>query len=160
MKCAICDGPLDKMDEPARQHHYDVHFQVQEQSQQPLGIDDVQIIGGLSCLAPQDPSSTFESPRRITQIEGGGKSPTFWTVSRAQAQHPLSNYTPNLIGLLRHSLLKTHARSLTQRAALCREGLCHISSELLDRTWACGSVGRGYFTGAGDRRVLTDITTI
>jgi len=138
MKCAICNVPLDKMDEPARQHHYDVHFQTQEQSQQLHDSDDVQIIDGPSCLAPQDPSSTFESPRRIAQIEGGGKKPTFWTVSRAQNQHPPSNYTPNLLGLLRHALLKTHARNLTQRAALCREGLCHISSELWDRTWACG----------------------
>ena len=25
MRCAICDAPLDKMDELGRQHHYDVH---------------------------------------------------------------------------------------------------------------------------------------
>ena len=138
MKCAICDVSLDKMDEPARQHHYDVHFQTQEQAQQSLDSDDVQIMDDSSILPSQDPSSTFESPRRIAQIEGGGKKPTFWTVSRAPHQLPLSNYTPNLIGLLRHALVKTHARGVTQRAALCREGLCHISSELMDRTWACG----------------------
>jgi hypothetical protein len=138
MKCAICEAPLDKMDEFARQHHYDMHFQTQEQSKQSLDSDDVQITDGPSILAPQDPSSTSESPRRIAQIEEGGKKLTFWTVSRAPHQNSLSNYTPNLIGLLRHALAKTHARSLTQRAALCREGLCHISSELMDRTWACG----------------------
>ena len=138
MKCAICDAPLDKMDEPGRQHHYDVHFQKQEQSQQSLGSEDVQIIDDPAILAPQDPSSTSESPTRIAQIEGGGKKPTFWTVSRAPHQHLLSNYTPNLIALLRRTLVKTHARGLTQRAALCREGVCHISSELTDRIWACG----------------------
>jgi len=126
------------MDEPQRQHHYDVHFQEQEQSQQPLDSDNVQIVDGPSTFAPHDPSSTSESPTRITQIEGGGKKRTFWTVSRAPHQHLLSNYTPNLMGLLRRALVKTHARGLTQRAALCREGMCHISSELTDRTWACG----------------------
>ena len=138
MKCAICDAPLDKMDELARQHHYDVHFQKQEQSQRWLDNDNVQIIGGPSILDPQDPSSTSESPTRIAQVEGSGKKCTFWTVSRAPQQHPLSNYTPNLIGLLRHALMKTHARGVTERAALCREGLCHVSSELVDRMWACG----------------------
>ncbi len=138
MQCAICDASLDKMEELARQHHYDVHFQKQEQSQQWLDSDDVQIIDAPSILGPQDPSSTSESPTRIAQLEAGGKKCTFWTVSRAPQQHPLSNYTPNLIGLLRRALMKTHARGLTQRAALCRDGLCHISSELMDRIWACG----------------------
>jgi len=138
MKCAICDAPLGRMDESARQHHYDVHFRTQEQSQQSPDGDDVQIIDNPFILAPQDPFSTTESPRRIAQIEGSGKKLTFWTISRAPHQHPPPNYTPNLMGLLRHALVKMHARSLTQRAALCREGLCHISSELMDRIWACG----------------------
>jgi len=137
MKCAICGAPIDKLDEPARQHHYDVHFQTQEQFRQSLDSGDVQIIDGPFILPPQEPSSTSVSPRRIAQTEGG-KKPTFWTVSRAEHHRPPPNYTPNLIDVLRHTLVKTHARGLTQRAALCREGLCHISSELMDRTWACG----------------------
>jgi hypothetical protein len=131
MKCAICNESLENMTEMARQYHYETHFNEPPQVQQPplLPSYPTNVVASTSATAPKLRSSFFP----IAKDAG-----RFWTASHAIHAKPPSNYTPNLIPIIRKALTRSHAKGTTQRAAVCQAGLCHISRELFDATYGCG----------------------
>lgn len=114
LNCAICDVALDNMSPSLRQEHYELHFQDAESHQEAV------------------PSSPNTTPSDAPSKE------QFWTISLAPQRKPPSNVTPGLIPILRQALLRSHANGKTQRAALCKDSICHIASEFLDTTYGCG----------------------
>jgi hypothetical protein len=139
MKCAICNEPLENMTETGRQYHYETHFNEHEQADEkrPLQVQQppplptylTNAAASTSAIAPKLRSSFFP----IAKDAG-----RFWTTSHAIHAKPPSNYTPNLIPIIRKALTRSHAKGTTQRAAVCQAGLCHISRELFDATYGCG----------------------
>ncbi|KAG8755885.1 hypothetical protein FRC14_003588 [Serendipita sp. 396] len=144
IRCAVCDQSLSRMTDDARHLHYETHIDENARrlhyEAQFQGADMRQTV-----FQPQpqiDPrhSQAFASTSRYSSpfSSMGQASDQFWTLSRAVHTRPPSNYTPNLIPILRRALNRSHSKGATQRAALCHEELCHISGEFFDSGWGCG----------------------
>lgn len=134
----MCEEPLDALSENERQLHYETHFHEPEEKSHV----HVQEYSNLDLLVSNNVASTSSSPPKLRPSlfpipKSAGR---FWTASHAAHSKPPSNYTPNLIPIIRRALIKTHAKGTTQRAAVCQEGLCHISREFFDSTYGCGYV--------------------
>lgn len=52
----------------------------------------------------------------------------------------VTNTFPGAIPVIREALLKSHAKGSTTRAALCYDGMVHVSTDPWDRGWGCGYV--------------------
>ena len=126
LECAFCSSPLEHLDIPAREEHYERHLA--EDSAQTNRI-----------LKPGRRSANYDA---------------FWC--RTQPSPPPPKYTPGrhlvllgvserfphhatgLIHLLKKALWNSHAKGATRRAALCYEGSVHVGHEPWDRGWGCG----------------------
>lgn len=122
MDCALCGCSLEPLSESERQDHYDAHFE--EESQQ-AGTSSGNVV------AERASNSNDELD---TKEENG----LFWTSIHASKLKVPSNFTPGLIPILRKALHCSHYKGTTRRAALCHEGVYHIASQFLDRTYGCG----------------------
>ena len=148
MKCAICDKTLEDLSESARQAHYETHFSDSppQKSSQPgprvnLSTKPHFTLQHKPANVPPggDAALTSTSTGSWTPLFSLPKTTTkFWTRSYASHTSPPTNYTPNLIPVLRRALIKSHAKGATIRASLCSESVCHIATEGWDSSYGCG----------------------
>lgn len=96
---------LSKLKEERRQAHYEDHLSSQGSASSP-------------------------GPTRDSQ---GDKKNVFWRPSFETL--PPSNFTPNLIPLLKRTLMTSHQNGVTRKAALCNDKSVHVGVEKWDLTW-------------------------
>jgi hypothetical protein len=109
--CQFCEVDLSRLKEERRQAHYEDHLSNQSSASGPETAQDSQ----------SDEKNAFWRP-------------SFETM-------PPSNFTPNLIPLLKKALTISHQNGVTRNAALCYNKSVHVGVERWDLTWGSSRSG-------------------